>query len=143
MPTIQRRVAADGKTSYRAMVRLRGYPAQSATFRRKTDAKRWSESTEAAIREGRHFAKSEAQKRVLRELVLRYTNRLPRKDRGAGGNRRFLDLAKGEQENRIGQLDWWTDRIGDFALAQVTPPLIADLRDRLSVGGTRSRKRRY
>ena len=40
MATIEERQTTDGKTHFRAKVRLRGYPAQSRTFERKTDAKR-------------------------------------------------------------------------------------------------------
>ena len=39
MAMIETRTNADGSTSYRVKVRLRGYPAQTATFARKTDAK--------------------------------------------------------------------------------------------------------
>jgi hypothetical protein len=55
MATIERRIADDGSISYRVKVRLKGYPAQSATFDRLTDAKKWASATESAIREGRHF----------------------------------------------------------------------------------------
>jgi len=48
---------------YRARVRIKGFPPQSAAFERLTDARRWAQQTEAAIREGRHFKTSEAKKR--------------------------------------------------------------------------------
>ena len=50
---IERRVTASGEVRFRALVRLKGAKAQSATFGRLTDAKRWEKSTESAIREGR------------------------------------------------------------------------------------------
>ncbi len=40
MAYIQERKTDDGKTHYRVQVRLKGYPPASATFERKTDAKR-------------------------------------------------------------------------------------------------------
>jgi hypothetical protein len=52
MATIETRQTPDGKTSYRVKIRIRGFPAQSATFERKTDAKFWAAQTESAIREG-------------------------------------------------------------------------------------------
>ena len=55
MATIEVRRADDGTLSYRAKVRLKGYPAECATFRRKTDATKWAHSIEVAMREGRHF----------------------------------------------------------------------------------------
>ena len=59
-------------TSYQAIVRLRGHPAEYATFDRLTDAKKWAGQTEAAIREGRHFRFVEGKRRSLADLVDRY-----------------------------------------------------------------------
>ncbi len=73
MATIQARTTKGGKTSYRVQIRLKGHPAQRATFERKTDAKRWAAQTESAIREGRHFKGTEAKRRTLAELIDRYT----------------------------------------------------------------------
>jgi len=50
--TIRERKKADGSIAYQAQIRLKGFAPQNATFDRKTDAKRWIQQTEAAIREG-------------------------------------------------------------------------------------------
>ncbi|HUG79422.1 MAG TPA: hypothetical protein VML57_18220 [Burkholderiales bacterium] len=57
---------------YRARVRIKGFPPQSAAFERLTDARRWAQQTEAAIREGRHFNTVEAKKYTAAELIDRY-----------------------------------------------------------------------
>ena len=120
MATIQARTTAAGKTTYRVMIRLRGYPPQTATFERKTDARRWVQQTESAIREGRHFKSSEAKRRTLVELVDRYVRDvLPQKRPTTQAAQRY-------------QFDWWKEQIGHLALADITPALIADYRDRLS-----------
>ena len=72
MANIETRTSNDGETSYRVKVRLKGFPAQSATFERKSDAKKWAQDTESAIREGRHFKTSEAKRHTLSELIDRY-----------------------------------------------------------------------
>lgn len=72
MPTIEARTAKDGKTVYRVKVRRKGYPTQSATFTRLTDARHWAQVTEAAILEGRHFKTAEAKRHTLADLVKRY-----------------------------------------------------------------------
>jgi hypothetical protein len=72
MATITERTALDGTKSYKAEVRLKGYPAQRATFKRKTDAAKWIQNTESAIREGRHFKTTEAKKHNLDEAIDRY-----------------------------------------------------------------------
>jgi len=49
MATIEKRLGKDGKYNYRVKIRLRGFPPQEATFKRLTDAKTWTQQTEAAI----------------------------------------------------------------------------------------------
>ncbi len=118
MATIRERKTGKGETRFQVVVRLKGFPAQTATFNRKTDAKKWAQHTEAAIREGRHFKTSEAKKRTLGELIDRYIRDiLPAKTKSA------LKQAK--------QLEWWKDEIGYLSLADVTPPQISEMRDKL------------
>lgn len=117
MATIQERKSADGKTTYRVMVRLKGHPAQTATFDRKTDARRWASQTESAIREGRHFKHAEAKRRTLGELIDRY-------------RRDILPTKKAKtQAPQDGQLQWWKDKLGERFLFDCTPTLLAEYRD--------------
>lgn len=119
MATIQARTTAAGKTTYRVMIRLKGYPPQSATFERKTDARRWAQHTEAALREGRHFKHAEARRRTLGQLVERYA-------------REVLPTKKTKTQGpQAGQLAWWGAQLGTYPLAEITPALLADCRDRL------------
>jgi hypothetical protein len=50
----------------------KGIPASTATFKRLTDAKKWGQQTESAIREGRYFKTAEARKHTFSELADRY-----------------------------------------------------------------------
>jgi integrase len=118
MATFQERISDIGKTSYRVQVRLKGFPTQTATFERKTDAKKWAQATEAAIREGRHFKTTEAKKHTLAELIDRYI-----KD--------VLPLKPKSLNKQRAQLLWWRKQIGSFSLAELTPSLIAEQRDLL------------
>ncbi len=130
MATIEKRAEAGGAIAYRAKVRLRGHPTQTATFKRLTDAKKWATQTEAAIREGRHFRTAEAQRHTVRELCERYIRDvLPTK-------------APGTQTPQKTQLEWWSAQIGDYALAHCTAPLVAEYRDKLIREPTRLGKRR-
>ena len=72
MARIKERLATDGTKRFTAEVRLKGYPPQTATFKRKTDANKWIQDTESAIREGRHFKTVEAKKHTFADLVDRY-----------------------------------------------------------------------
>jgi hypothetical protein len=79
MATIETRRSADGITGYRAKVRLKGFPSQSATFERKTDAKEWAKQTEASIREGRYFKTTEAKKHTIADFIDRYLREIEKK----------------------------------------------------------------
>jgi len=128
MATIEKRDTDEGVT-YRAKIRIKGHPAQSATFKRLTGAKRWTQSTEAAIRERRYFKTKEAQRRTLGDLVDRYI-----RDVIPGKGLWARDQAK--------QLAWWRADLGTRTLADVTPAVIAEARDKLARGITvRGRQR--
>lgn len=118
MASIEKRVSGDGETSYRVKVRLKGFPVQSATFERLTDARKWAQQTESAIREGRHFKTTEAKRHTLAELIDRYCRDvLPSKPK----------IARDQTQ----QLAWWKEEIGSYALADVSPSLLAECRDKL------------
>ncbi len=129
MATIEKRTTLDNQTSYRVKIRLKGYPTQTATFERLTDAKKWIQSTEVAIREGRHFKTSESKKRNLKELIDRYIKEiLPNKPK-----------SKNDQQT---QLNWWKSKIGDYSLADLTPALLVEYRSKLlSEPNTRKKRR--
>lgn len=103
MATIETRRSADGITGYRAKVRLKGFPSQSATFERKTDAKEWAKQTEASIREGRYFKTAEAKKHAVADLIDRYLREIEKKN-----PKRFVDVRK--------LLNWWRGEIGPYLI---------------------------
>jgi len=120
MASIRKRSNKDGSVSYRVDVRLKGFPAQRATFSRLTDAKKWAKHVESAIEEGRYFKTTEARKHTLKEAINRYKESvLP---------------AKKDGKKQEAQLDWWADEIGPYTLADVTPAVLAETRDRLAQG---------
>lgn len=127
MAHIEKRITGEGKIRYKAQVRLKGHPIQTATFERLTDAKRWAQQVEAAIKEGRHFKTSEAKKRTLHELLERYEREiLPGKPRA-------------KQES---QISWWKEQLGRYTLSDITPALIGEYRDKLLNSKTVRNKKR-
>ena len=40
---IEKRIAKNGEVTFRVKIRKKGYPVQTATFKRKTDAKKWKQ----------------------------------------------------------------------------------------------------
>ena len=68
MATIEVRKSCS-KISYRARVRVKGYPQITASFARKTDAKRWAAGIEADIHSGRYFPETH---HTLSDAIKRY-----------------------------------------------------------------------
>lgn len=86
MGTMQTRKGRDGRTAYRAMVRMRGYPHQSKTFERRTDAKDWIRRTEQLIKQG-DVPSVEAERTMLYEALERYAREVTPKKKGASRER--------------------------------------------------------
>jgi len=127
MSTILKRKSrdADGNPAahYQVKIRLRGFPAATATFSRMTDARRWAAETEAAIRDRRYFSTHEAAKHTLADLIDRYiADVLP---------------AKRSSRDQERMMQWWKDQLGHLRLSEVTPPILVEARDRLARGTTR------
>lgn len=119
MASIRKREGKSG-ISYRVDVRLRGFPNQTATFQRLTDARKWAQHTESSIREGRYFKTANSRKHTLGELIERYiSDELPKKSKNI---------------NQESQLRWWASELGPYTLADITPDKISDCRDKLVTG---------
>lgn len=122
MANIEKRISKNGDVTYRAKIRLRGNPPESATFSRLTDARLWVQKTEAAMREGRHFKTAEAKRHTLAELIDRYILEiLPRK----ANKSKF-------STNQAQQLNWWKEHLGAYVLSDITPARIVEARGKLN-----------
>ena len=115
MATIQKRKNESGKTSYRVMVRLKGYPTASATFERLTDAREWGARTQSEMKAGRYFGA--AKQKSLADLIGKYAQA------------RKASLKSWSDVER--RLDWWRSKAGDQMLDTITAARIAELRDEL------------
>lgn len=129
MGTIREYPREDGSISYHAEVRLRGHPSQRETFRTRSQAKKWIQDTESAIRDGRHFKTAEAKRHTVGELIDRFiTQWLPKNPKSQG--------------KQTALLNWWKDRLGHLVLADLRPSTIAEARDALLCELTRLKKLR-
>jgi integrase len=120
MASIEKRSTESGETSYRVKIRLKGYPGQTATFQRLTDAKKWAAATESAIREGRHFKTAEAKKHSFNDLVNRYYSEV------------LPSYNDKEQKERKSKLDWWAKNIGHCLLADITPAALSEHKSKMT-----------
>lgn len=131
----KKRILKDGtvkksKTRYRVVVRLKGFPTECATFPRKTDAEKWANKTENDMLEGRYFKYSEARHHTVSEMIDRYKNDvLPNKSERLRYERTY-------------QLNYWKDEIGEKTLAEATPAVIAEVRDKLANTPARGKRKR-
>jgi integrase len=107
MANIQKRAGKDGAISYRVQIRLKGFPPESASFDRLTDAKTWASKTESDMKAGRHFGASK--RHIFNELADEY-----------------LPHAKD-----VKRLDYWRGIFGSDSLDTITPSRISKERDKL------------
>ncbi len=121
MANIRKRTSKSGTISYQAQVRLKGYPTQTASFRRLTDARKWVSSTESAIREGRHFKTSESKKHTVNDMLDRYLDQIVPHKKNKRNDQRHLK--------------WWKSEIGSYSLSEVSQAKIVDSRDKLTASG--------
>jgi integrase len=131
MASIEKRTSCDGTESYRVKVRLKGARVESATFARKTDAKRWAAKLENDLREGRYFKTAEAKRHTLAEAIERYIEKV-------------LPDKRGSAPTQKAQLLQWKTRLGHLPLADVTAAVVAAERDALLAEnlGTEGKPRR-
>ena len=126
MATITKRIDSNGKPYYTAQVRLLKQK-ETVTFKRLTDAKKWVQDTESAIREGRYFKTAEAKKHTVSELITRYCSEyLP--------NNTKKTYSLKEHKERASRLGWWSSKIGHLVLADVTPMVITEHVDAMTQG---------
>jgi len=117
MASIRQRQKADGSTVFHVQVRQAGFPARSASFPTRRMAERWAKTIEAQMIEGRHFRHSESRRRTVAEAIDRYVaEEIPKKRDGS--------------MHRV-RLPWWKKQIGNVKLADVTPALLAEMREKL------------
>lgn len=124
MAAIRERKDQNGKVSYQAQVRIQGYPPQSKTFLRKTDAKQWAIQTETEIRTGMTIRKNSASKHTVREMLERYRDNV------------LTDKANGGKDHKT-HIAWWIDELGPYALSEVTTDLVTRSIDKFKKSKTR------
>lgn len=122
MASIRTLPGKDGKTRYYVQIRLKGHKPETAVFYRLTDAKKWIQETESDIRNNRYFKTAESRKHTFNQLADLYLEDvLPKKKSG---------------ESQRAQLIWWKEQIGEKLLSDISPVLIAELKDGLLKGIT-------
>jgi integrase len=123
MASVVRREGKNG-TTYKAVIRIHGYPTQTKTFKRLTDARIWSEKTENAIRDGEfHNVVSEARRKTVADIIVLYRQDvLPNK-------------ASSTQRAENTYLKFWEREVGEYSLSLLKPEKISNILHKLSGAG--------
>jgi len=131
MATIVPRTSKDGKITYLVRVRRKSAPAQTATFTKLSDAKKWAKITEGAVLEGRYFPSTEAKRHTVADMIDRYVCEvLPHKRPSTTYNQRY-------------QLRWWKSQLGHLVLANITPSVVVEYRNQLAQDKSNATVNRY
>lgn len=118
MGTIRELTKKNGKISYHAEVRLKGYPPQRRCCRTDSQAKKWIQSTEAAMRDGRFRSQSAARKYTVADLIDRFVEScIPKHPR--------------YYPKKVQQLQRWRAELGSLHLCDLSPAHLSQVRDKL------------
>ncbi|MCE5294731.1 MAG: tyrosine-type recombinase/integrase [Chlamydiales bacterium] len=118
MGSIRKLTKNDGTDVFHAEVRLRGYDKQRQSFRTKTQAKKWIQDTEAAIRDGRHKGLAAGRKHTVGELIDRFI-------------KQCVPQHPIYYPKKVQLLQRWKDELGSLLLRDLSPSAIAGVRDKL------------
>jgi integrase len=128
MATICERKNKRGQViGYQAKVRRRGYPPQSMTFERKTDADRWARKIEREIDDGVFVDRTAAHQTTLADLIDRYRDEITPGHKGAAQEKiRLEQLKRGRLARHAAAtvknkdfVEWRNDRLKEVAPATV------------------------
>lgn len=111
MATIKKR----GDYSWNAQIRKKGFPSQSKTFLTRSDAEKWARQIEAEMDRGIYLPRRDAEKTTLEELAVRFeTEFAPHHYRGKAWKHKLAQLR---------------DKLGEYALAAISPQVVGKYRD--------------
>jgi integrase len=107
-----------------AILKKDGFPpVYKSGFHTKQEAKDWASNEEARRQQANYLPEQASQKHTLAATVDKYVELiLPSKPKSA--------------KDTLRHLTWWKEKIGGYALARVSPELIAQHRKELSEGLT-------
>lgn len=116
---IETRVTKNGKKSFRARLRLKGYPEHSKSFDKKSNAREWLVETEAKLLAGDHLP-SDGKKKTVSDMINRFIDySLPHKPNNK------------DQLKVIQMLTRWSEEIGLLGVTKVTPAHISEVKEKL------------
>lgn len=115
MATIRKR-----SNRYQAIIRRKGFPDESKSFRTKTEAEDWARNVESDMKRGVYMSASEAEHTTFSEIAQRFTNEFAP---------HHYRKREDEKEAWKFQLARLKEYFGDYSLAVIDQRLVASYRD--------------
>lgn len=113
--------------TWKALIRKRGWPTTTKTFRTKRDAVDWARSTEDEMVRGVYIVRAGAEKLLLEKALDRYLSEV------SPSKRESTAYAENHKAKALRK------KLGAYSLAAITPDLVAEYRDeRLATGKSAS-----
>jgi integrase len=112
MPTIRKK----GEGQWHVQIRKRGYPAQTKTFTKEADARRWATIIESEMERGVFVSRTEAEATLVRKVLQRYEEEV-------------LPTKRGQMQDKS-RIKLLMEEFGDYRLASLTSTQVAQFRDR-------------
>lgn len=128
MATIQKSLMRDGSTRYKAIIRRKGSPIRTKTFRTRAQAARWGREIDNLIDDRRAVPAAASERRTVSDLVRKYEERI------------LPDFDLSEQRARRNHLAWWCRRIGHLRLDEIGAAVVDDALGALAAAETPSGK---
>jgi len=111
-------IAKNKSGNWKAIVRKKGWPTTSKTFKTKRDAQDWSRRIEDEMVRGVYIDRAPSERMTLRSAITRYLAEVsPTK-------------ASGSQSRETSTSKPLLDHLGDYSMAAITPQLVSEYRDK-------------
>jgi integrase len=111
MPTIRKK----GEGQWHVQIRKRGYPAQTKTFTKEVDARRWATIIESEMERGVFVSRTEAEGTLVRQVLKRYEQEV-------------LPTKRGQMQDKS-RIKLLIEEFGEYRMASLTSTQIAKYRD--------------
>ena len=124
MATLRKRKGPNGRNVWQVQIVRRGFPPQYRTFNTRDQAESWARVTEAQMDQGLWHDRSEGDRTLLREALVRYEQEITPRKASQQPERSRIRMVSGSF-------------LGDLALSRITGRDVADyIRDRQAGGAS-------
>jgi integrase len=127
MSSIRKKVHESGRVSWEARINIKGHPALSKSFSKKTDAKAWASDKEAKIRGGDKVNRM-AEKTTVAEALTEYLQKHSRLETDKSGKERTMSTLPRSKMYAVQSV---IHHLGEFSIEALTTQLVTDFLEKL------------